>query len=74
MIFEFFRKIYSIKIFLSIFNRGDQILKKRDDAKMALNNLTYYPDSYVQLENNDKLTYEQLANNAFQVFIKQKNK
>lgn len=49
-------------------------LGKIDDAKIALNNMANYPDSYVQLENDDKLTYEQLANNAFQIFTNQINK
>jgi len=49
-------------------------LGKIDDAKRALNNMANYPDSYVQLENDDKLTYEQLAKNAFQIFTNQMNK
>lgn len=48
-------------------------LGKIDDAKLALNNIVNYPDSYVQLENEDKLSYDQLANNAFQVFLNQIN-
>lgn len=49
-------------------------LGKIDDAKLALSNMANYPDSYVQLENDDKLTYEQLATNAFQIFTNQLNK
>jgi len=49
-------------------------LGKIDDAKRALNIMANYPDSYVQLENDDKLTYEQLAKNAFQIFTNQINK
>ena len=49
-------------------------LGKIDDAKRALNNMANYPDSYFQLENDDKLTYEQLAKNAFQIFTNQINK
>ena len=46
-------------------------LGKIGDAKLALKKIANYSDSYVQLENDDKLTYEQLANNAFQVFTNQ---
>ena len=49
-------------------------LGKINEAKIALNSLTIYPDSYVQLENDDKITYEKLASNAFQVFTNQINK
>lgn len=49
-------------------------LGKINDAKIALNSLANYPDSYVQLENDDKITYEKLAGNAFQVFTNQLNK
>lgn len=49
-------------------------LGKIDDAKIALNNMANYPDSYVQLENDEKLTYETLAKKAYQVFTNQINK
>jgi hypothetical protein len=49
-------------------------LGKINDAKIALNSLANYPDSYVQLENDYKITYEKLANNAFNVFNNQLNK
>lgn len=49
-------------------------LGKINDAKIALNSLANYPDSYVQLENDEKITYEKLASNAFQVFTNQINK
>lgn len=49
-------------------------LGKINDAKIALNSLAIYPDSYVQLENDDKITYDKLASNAFQVFTNQINK
>jgi TolA-binding protein len=45
-----------------------------EDAKNALDMMAEYPDSYVQLENEDKITYEALAKKAFQVFNKQINK
>ena len=46
-------------------------LGKINDAKIALNSLANYPDSYVQLVNDDKITFEKLASNAFQVFTNQ---
>lgn len=49
-------------------------LGKINDAKIALNCLAKYPDSYVQLENGDIITYETLASNAFQLFTNQINK
>jgi TolA-binding protein len=49
-------------------------LGKIDDAKIALDNVANYPDSYVQLENDDKLAFEQLANKAFQIFTNHINK
>jgi tetratricopeptide (TPR) repeat protein len=46
-------------------------LGKINDAKIALNKLANYPDSYVQLENDEKITYEKLASKAFQLFTNQ---
>jgi tetratricopeptide (TPR) repeat protein len=47
-------------------------LGKIDDAVLALNCLTNYNDSYVQLDNDEKVTYEDLAKNAFQIFTNKK--
>lgn len=49
-------------------------LGKIDDAKNALNEIGKYTDSYVQLDNDDRLTFEQLAKNALHVFNNQLNK
>ena len=45
-----------------------------NDAKIVLNSLANYPDSYVLKENDDKITFEKLASNAYSVFTNQMNK
>jgi len=48
-------------------------LGKIDDAKISLNKLSNYRESYLLLENGEKITYEKLAINAYQVFRNQNN-
>ena len=48
-------------------------LGKIIDAKKALNALANFTDSYVQLKNDDKITYEKLASTAYQLYTKQIN-
>jgi len=45
-----------------------------DDAKITLNKLSAYKDSYVEQENREKISYENLANKALQIFTNQINK
>jgi TolA-binding protein len=49
-------------------------LGKIDDAKLTLNKLSEYKDSYVEQENREKKSYENLASKALQIFTNQINK
>ncbi len=45
-----------------------------DDAKEALSELANYNESYILHENGEKITYEELAKNAFNLFVNQVSK
>ena len=46
-------------------------LGKIDDAKITLAKLSAYKDSYVEQENREKISYENLASKALQIFTNQ---
>jgi tetratricopeptide (TPR) repeat protein len=49
-------------------------LGKIDDAKISLDALSNFSDSYVEQTNGDKITFQKLATNSFNLYIKQLNK
>lgn len=41
------------------------------EAELALNYLANYPDSYIQLPNNEKINFQKLAYNSFRIYCDQ---